>query len=249
LPFTLVGWAESQDTGGVLTLMAALADPHVRVQADDVIIPELANLMGCMAVGTTISNARIGSPELRRMFEQQVNPLNLGAEPLSPPLWCDMFENPIPMKAAEALNAYVAETAVGAELEFALAWLGDAAISPYRGPYRTIRATNATTLVVNAWTNGALTFDQTLPAGRYQVVGMWAMSAGLIAARLCPVGGGWRPGVIGGDALSDIQASRFRFGNAGVFMEFAHNSPPTVDFLSISADNSQTVFLDLVGPL
>jgi len=32
----------------------------------------------------------------------------------------------------------------------------------------------------------------------------------------------------------------------GVWGEFTHDSPPTVDFLSVSADTSETVYLDIV---
>jgi len=75
----------------------------------------------------------------------------------------------------------------------------------------------------------------------------------LIAARLVLPGFAWRPGVPGHDAYSDIQASRFRFGNArfrfgnaGVFGEFTHDSPPTVDCLSASADTTEEFWFDLV---
>jgi len=100
--------------------------------------------------------------------------------------------------------------------------------------------------VANAWTNGALTFSQTLPRGTYQIVGMRANSAGLRAARLVVPGYSWRPGCIGCDADSDLAADRFRHGKAGVWAEFSHDAPPTVDFFSASADTAQVVLLDLI---
>jgi hypothetical protein len=35
-------------------------------------------------------------------------------------------------------------------------------------------------------------------------------------------------------------------GQLGEWGTFSHNTPPTVDFLSLSADTSQTVDLDLI---
>jgi hypothetical protein len=35
-------------------------------------------------------------------------------------------------------------------------------------------------------------------------------------------------------------------GGWGVWGEFAHTAPPTVDFLSVSADTSEVVHLDLI---
>ena len=75
---------------------------------------------------------------------------------------------------------------------------------------------------------------------------MRASSAGLIAARLVFSQYPWRPGCIASDTLGEQSAPIFRFGALGIWGEFSHNTPPTVDFFSLSADTSQTVDLDLV---
>lgn len=244
--FTLVGWSQNIDTGGVLSDLDALPDPHVRVEGKRVVVPPYNQLLGVMAVGASMTNARLSSPSLRTVIELDISPINASATPLSPPSYIDLFENPIPLVIAEQLTAKTAETADGAVPQTVLAWLGDGPAKPYRGRFYTIRAISNTTLTPYQWTNGALTFDQTLPAGRYQIVGMRVQSPGLIAARLVIPGYPWRPGVIGTNSLTHIEASRFRFGNAGIFGEFTHDSPPTVDFLSASADTVEVVWLDIV---
>jgi hypothetical protein len=247
MPITLVGWCQSQNTGGVLTLFNALSDPHVRVEGTNVIVPAGMNqLLGAYAGGASITLARLASPSLARIVNQDLSPLNVGAEPTVPTPYLDMFENPIALEATEALRAYAAGSESAAEYKTILAWLGSGPVTPYRGTYRTVRATSSTTLSAYAWTNGTITFDQTLPAGRYQVVGMRAVSNGLIAARLVIPGFAWRPGVVGFDAVGDVEPLRFRYGNMGILGEFTHDSPPSVDFLSVSADTSEVVFLDLV---
>jgi hypothetical protein len=45
MAFTLIGYSETQDTSGNLTNVAALADPHVRVIGDDVIVPDDLNYL------------------------------------------------------------------------------------------------------------------------------------------------------------------------------------------------------------
>ena len=142
-------------------------------------------------------------------------------------------------------NYLVAETASGAEQEYGLVWLTDGPAQPVTGEIFTVRSTNASTLTAAAWTNGALTFSQTLPKGRYRVVGMRAQSAGLVAARLVFIGYPWRPGVVGTDSAGDAAPDIFRAGRLGSWGEFDHNTPPSVDFLSVSADTSQIVHLDL----
>lgn len=244
--WTLVGWTEAQDSA-VLVPIAALADQSVRVNGDDIIVPrQVANLMGVYALGPSLTRAQLASPSIRRRYPIEVVPLDVGAEPATPYPFYPYPLSPIGLDAEEALNSFMAED--GATTRgTVLAWLSDGPVSPVDGmEVFTIRATNATTLVANAWTNGALTMNDTLPAGRYGIVGMYATSAGLQAARLVIPEYQWRPGVIGGDAVSDQVHALFRNGGLGIWGEFEHNTPPTVDFLSNSADTSQVVELDLV---
>jgi hypothetical protein len=247
MAFTLVGWYKSVNTGGVLTELSALADQHVRVENTNIIVPkDVANLAAAMHLAASATLAQISSPSLRRTVLLDINPINVGAEPTFPALYQNLFYNPIPLTPDESLRALAAGSEAAAEAKVSLAWLCDGKLAPVGGEIYTVRATGSTTLTAYAWTNVALTFSQSLPAGTYQVVGMRATSAGCIAARLVFVGGIWRPGVIGNDAVSDPDESVFRNGNLGVYGEFYHDQPPTVDFLSISADTSETVFLDII---
>lgn len=245
MPFTLVGFSESQDSA-TLANIAALADQHVTVSGDDIRVPALNQLAGYHFHGPNFTLGQVSSPSLRVQTLIDVEPADVAAEPASPPAFHDLFANPIPLVASESLNSLMAEDAAGASRVTALVWFSDGPISPVTGKIQTVRATGSATLTANAWTNVALTFSQTLPAGDYQIVGMRAQSAGCQAARIVSPGGGWRPGVIGFDADGDLDAPRFRMGQCGVMAEFAHDAPPTVDFLSISADTSEVVHFDLI---
>lgn len=246
--YTLVAFSESQDTGGVLSYVAALADQHVRIEGDNVVVPAgMSYLLGAYAIGTSITRARVEAPSLRRTLLLDLPEVDRGVTtPSSPQTLFDAFYNPLPLDEFEPIRALVAEDATGAERETVLLWLGDGAQSPVSGDIYTVQATSQTTLVPYAWTNGALTLGQTLPSGRYQVVGFRAQSSGLIAARLVFVGGTWRPGVLGTTAVNQKASPLFRRGACGVLGEFAHDQPPTVDFLSSSADVAETVHLDLI---
>lgn len=250
--FTVVGWTQSQDSA-VLVPVAALADPHVRVSGNDIIVPgeqpnqpPLNALVGMYALGPNLTRGQLISPSLRRLLNPEISPLDIGAEPASPTPWNDLRFNPIMLDPEEALDAQAAENGAGATRATILAWLADKAIEPVTGDIRSVRVTNTTTLVANAWTNGALTFDQSLPAGRYSIVGGRFVSAGMQAWRCVFVGYQWRPGAIGYDTDSEVENAAFRYGGLGSWGEFNHNTPPTIDFLSNSADTSQTGVLDLI---
>jgi hypothetical protein len=245
MPFTLVAWNENFSAAATLDALTAVADPHVRVSGDDVWIPEaLPMLAGYKVLGSTVTQARIESPTLRTLTPIDVSPLDTATTNTGANLARILASNPKTVGGGEALNVKVTVSAAGRAI--ALALLCDAPLAPITGEVFTVRATSSTTLTANAWTNGALTFAQSLPRGRYAVVGMRAISAGLIAARLVFPGYAWRPGCIGYTAENKTEDDVFRGGKLGSWGEFDHDVPPTVDFLSISADTSEVVYLDLI---
>jgi len=128
---------------------------------------------------------------------------------------------------------------------YGFAWLADTPPSRVNGEIFSVRATAAITLADGVWTNGNLTFSQDLPFGQYDVVGMRAESANLIAARLVFPGGRWRPGVPGANAPADVDAPQFRYGASGVLGSFNSNAPPTLDAIGVT-DTAETVILDLI---
>jgi len=244
--FTLIGWTESQDSAALVNI-AALADPHVRVSGDDIVVPaDIPTLVGAYALGPNVTRCQLQSPSLRRILNPEISPLDIAVEPSTPTPWIDLRFNGIKLDPEEALNALGAEDGAGATRVTALAWLADKNIEPIAGDIRSVRVTNTSTLTANAWTNGALTFDQSLPAGKYAIVGGRFISTGLQAWRLVFVGYTWRPGAIGYDTASEVEHSAFRYGGMGIWGTFNHNTPPTVDYLSNSADTSQTGVLDLI---
>lgn len=244
--FTLVGWSKSAINNPGLVQLSAIPDPHIRVVSNDVIVPALNQIMGIYAIGTTLTNAQLQSPTLRRTVNIDIAPVEGASVPPTVPKFINNTKALIHLTTDEALDAFVTDTAAGAEQDTVLVWLTDGNFNLPAGDIFTVKATASTTLVAFSWTNGSLTFTQALPAGRYSVVGMRAASAGLIAARLVFVGYQWRPGPIGfaSQVLQDTQF--FRWGYLGTWGDFAHNTPPTVDFFSSSADTSENIFLDLV---
>lgn len=245
--FTLIGYSASQDSSGSLTTTAALADPHIRVSGNDVSIPEqLANVAGVYAIGANMTRASLVSPSIRRRYPFEIFPIDASATPTDPWHFHDVAQSIIGLDVDESLNFQFAESGAGAQRGSGLVWLSDGPISPdITGEIFTIRATGTTTLSTYAWTNCALTFNDTLPAGTYDVLGMHAISTGAIAARLVFPQYAWRPGVIASTGANVYSGTAFRYGNYGVFGSFTHMTPPTVDFLSSSADTAQTVYLDL----
>lgn len=96
---------------------------------------------------------------------------------------------------------------------------------------------------------GALTFSQTLPVGRYQIVGMNVVCASSVFARLVfPGGTSFRPGVVTNVSYGNlILGDPFRYGRLGSYGEFEFNVPPAVEIMGTAAGaQTATVILDVV---
>lgn len=244
----LAAWYESVDGGAANQALTPVPEQVLTISGDDVRVPsKLANLIGgaMLTASTTVTSARFESPSMRATVNFDLEPI-LGAVVFgSDPEFVLFPENPVALKENEGLQLIANTDNVGAAVHWGLAWLADGPQQPVKGKIFSIRATAAAALAAGAWVNSALTFSQTLPAGRYQVVGMRARGANLVAARLVFVGGMWRPGVPAINAVGDLDNWYTRYGRMGVFGEFDNTTPPTVDCLGVT-DSAQTIFLDLI---
>ena len=252
MPLTLAAFYESQTLAAAYLGIAGVADQHVRVVGDDIQVPSLNQIIaiaGGISSTTLLNQLRLSSPSLRERGLFQIAPANVAAtavEPGSPARVVDLRENPLVLVPGEQLNAEVLGT-VTTQPSWCCVFLAEGPIAPVIGNMFTIRVTGAAAaLTAGVWGNRALTFDEDLPRGRYQLVGMRPESAGCVAARAVFSGYGWRPGAIGNSVVEDLHDRIFRYGKMGVFGEFEDIEPPTIDFLSVSADTLLYCYLDLI---
>lgn len=254
--FTMIGYSESQDNAALVNV-AAIVDDHVTVTADDILVPKKTNMLaGVMGLGLNITLGRVSSPSLEAFNLIDVAPLNVAAEPISNTPWMPLFDSPIPLQVNESLRFLAAEDGAGAQRSTGILWLMDK-IEPLptanglKLPIRTIRYTGSTTLVANTWSDVAITGAgtiQTLKAGRYAHVGLRAITATGIAARVKYVGEQVdnRPGCIAYDAVEDFENPLFRMGRLGVWGEFEHNQLPLIQVLATAGDTTQEFLLDVI---
>jgi len=246
--FTMIAYRDAT-AHAALAALDAVPDPHVRVGTEVINVPELNKMIGAFCGGTTVTEGRIESPSLRRLANQR---LGACCTVLLPPAtespdyyFHNWTKNPRTLDVAEGLEFH----AVGPGTTYAtgLIWLADALAPAPSGEMFTVEATASVTGIILAWVNGALTFSQTLPAGRYAVVGMRATHTNCDAARLVFVGSSWRPGCVGTEATDRPDIPIFRNGGLGSWGEFEHDSPPTIDLLSqAAAATAPDVTLDLI---
>lgn len=129
--------------------------------------------------------------------------------------------------------------------------LAPATIPPMpAGEIKMVKATGTTTLTAFEWTSVKVVPEVQLEAGTYALVGFIPISAGCIAARVIIPGQVWRPGVPGlAGSEKDVLTVNFNVLKNVMFYEmgrFPHLQIPEFQFLSASADTSETVILYLI---
>lgn len=211
------------------------------------ILPEDMMLFGCQAMSATLNRVRFSSASLRQINQPHIRPIIRSALPRDLERIQVFLDQPFRLKANEELTLEAtSDLAVGAETAFAILWFGVELAPIPPGDIITARCTAVATHVAAAWTTIAFTQDQTLPPGRYALVGSECISTTGIAHRWIIPNQFYRPGVLSGTAIGnrgvEIQNNR-RFGSFGTFLNTAL---PQLQVLSSAADTADTIYMQLV---
>lgn len=252
--FTVVAFNEVRTAVTAIEAVTATdGDAEVAV-GDDLIVPKFRHLIGQYAghgeaaVAGTPSEAYIDAPSLRRVTRNQF--VQLHDFFVAPPRRAvDMFPlSPIPLDEGEALNAYLANTAVcAAGRGMVGVWLADGPISPVRGEIRTILCTSVMLGTLGVWESGPLTLAYDLPAGRYQVVGARCLAGATAQLFRLIFPEQWhRPGGVSSRVILDPQLSQFRAGNLGVWGEMTHRVLPRLEVLNVNTVANPSILLDII---
>lgn len=247
--FHLSAFYQLVDLAGVFTAINAVREEVLFTNGVDIRVPVgLPFVCGELALindVTVLPRAELQSPSLRTQCNIDVEPIASAATPGNIPELNWHGANPIPLQPDEALNLFMLSDPAAPVVHYGLVYFADGPQQAAQGQVFSIRATSAVQQAVGAWTNGSLTFAQSLPAGQYAIVGMRARGTGLVAARLVFPDQTPRPGVPAALLTAGIDNMNLRFGNAGVFGTFPNTLPPTVDVLGGTAVAQQYVF-DLI---
>jgi len=247
MPFTIVAFSESIDAGGALTNVAGVTDDTHRVSGDFIYVGSLNNIIGVVAfTGSTGSRAQLQAPSLRRNVLLDISPVVQGLAGADQDQIHLFPASPLPLATNEGLEALSLADPAAAEQVSVVVFLYDGAIAPVSGEIYTVRATASITASTGDWVSGNLTFGQTLPVGRYQLVGARVEGANLVAARFIFVGEVQRAGVIPVADAADREHPLFRKGGLGVWGEFDSTTPPSLEILASGSNTSQVVYLDLI---
>jgi hypothetical protein len=196
---------------------------------------------------TDISDVLLVTPNLRIVQTPHIRPFDAATTPQSRPFLPGYWREQLRLLANESISVQLSGlTGTNLANYYAGLWVADTPPSAPSGHCLTVHFTASIATVTNGWANGGITFDQALPTGMYDVVGLDVYGTNLAFARLIMPNQMPRGGCIAGQTPAYIGAPCFRFGQMGSLGRFSNVSVPQLDVYAIGAGSSQTGFMDLI---
>lgn len=232
-------------TNAVETDLAPVNDSIFTIQNGHFVPQKDIYILWAMAMGATISTARLLSPSIRQITTPFIRPIEAAATPGTLFGYQDFGNNALVARAFEELQVNVLQTSAGAEREIVLLGVSDnAAPTDPVGQTFCMKGTSTTAAVANAWTQIAMSWNDTLPGGVYEIIGIEYVAATGVAARVIFEDSPWRPGAPGVAAMASKSWWKFAFGGYGPYGRFTANRFPNIEVLNTAAVASHTVFMN-----
>lgn len=245
--FHLAAFRESIAAGTAFTQVNGVLDNILTRSANsNFIAPSGSQIVASIGGGVDAARQRINTPSARYVGFPSIAPLGTGVTANNPQNLAFWGGAGIRPADADEISVEAVQSNVGAQVAWNLMWLAFGRKPWTPGMQYRLRWTASITGVVGSWASGALSFDQTLPSGIYEIQGMDAFGANLLGARLIFPGGGWRPGVLAHETLSTVPRREFVDGSFGVFGQFDSVNQPQLEIFVEAANTAQEGFFDLV---
>lgn len=242
---TLIAYQEAKPADTTPVAITAVPDQHMRIDDAIIYMADINQIIAVYVGGhTTLIEAYLASPSLRRLANYAIIPIAL----VTPPAGDDSFvmhpESPLGLEKNEGLEAIITASATVTTVVTTVGvWLADGPVMPIAGEIFHVRATATIAAAVDTWANAEMTFDDTLPVGRYQIVGAHCFIADGVLFRFVPIGEANRPGGLCANTLNLKSHDLQRNGGLGVWCEFDQITPPSVEVLVDEGASSNDVVL------
>lgn len=231
----------------VLEQITPVDDAQITIQNNAFLFNNDVLAFWACAMNADIVRARMRTPTIEVFPSAYIRPLEGNLVPGTIPGVQDMRANPLRFAATELIVADAeSDQAMGNQRTTVLVGIGDGLSPAPSGEFRAIRGTSTTAAVANAWSLVQITWDEDLPQGTYQVVGLEHFSTNAQAARLVLQGQMWYPGSVSQVDQENRTSPIFLRGGLGSWGQFNSNVMPNIQVLCNAADAVHTVYMHYV---
>lgn len=226
--------------------VTAVFDGTITVQNGHLLPPVDMPIRYIAAMSVNLQRARIVTPTLRVPSTPYIRPIMRAVVPNDPQRFAMYLDNPLMLKAMEEFQILAVQGGAAAEVVTAIVGLGVDNRPAPQGNIISMRGTSTTAAVANAWTQVNVTWQDTIPAGVYAVVGLEHQSTTGKGARLNILNQYWKPGCVSTPGIGDFGNEIFRRGQLGEWGRFNANYLPVPEVLCNAADASHEFYLYFV---
>lgn len=238
-------------TAGALALSdsPAVTDGWATVTNNHFIMQEDMDLLIAVGFGITITRLQLNLPHWRFVNQPEIVPVVRtwdGLEAKDPYM---LEPKTLVVNNIDELQALVSTSATATGGVLTALWLAPRTrtLNVPAGDVYPCRFTAAIAGATGAWARGNITFDSTLPAGEYAVLGMDVVDVSSQLARLRFQNYTMLPGTWVRNGATGVNNRIFRNGRLGNWGQFKNTAQPSLEIFSANGGaTAQSGVLDLV---
>jgi hypothetical protein len=226
--------------------MAAVSDQILTIQNNHFLPDRQLYLFGGWFSGTLLSAMTLVTPRSRQIVPPRLWPTQLTTLPPDRPHIFDRRTNPFTLNAVEEISMQANIGGSANAITTAILFMGPSIDPTPGGDIYDLHGTSSTAAVSGAWTDISITWDQTLPAGTYTLIGSQHQSTNAIAHRWIVKGQWFRPGFLSVNAVSNISEPSLYYGGWGAWGQFTTTTFPTLQVYVNGTDSSHDVNMFMI---
>lgn len=203
---------------------------------------------GGLFLGANLTAVRLVTPRARQIVPPPMYPITQSLLPPDRPHYFDRRHNPFLLNAVEEVSIQMNIGGTANAYNTAIMFWGTSMDPVPQGDIYSLHGTSTTAAVANAWTQISVTWDQTIPAGTYTVIGTQVQSTNGLAHRLIfrDQNQMLRPGFTSVTSLGNITEPSYYYGGWGKLGTFNTYTYPNVEVLANAADASHDVVMNMI---
>lgn len=205
------------------------------------------NLYGGYFGGNLLSYTQLVTPTTRQISIPRLLPISATILPPTDPNVVDLRMNPLHLRAIEEISMLNTLGTNASNLPFVnLLFVGKSLDPVPMGDSLTLHGTSTTAAVSLTWTSIQITYDTTLPAGTYAIVGAQIQSTNALAHRFIFKDQIFRPGFLSVNAFGLRTGWDYYRGAMGLLGTFTTVTYPTLQVLCNGADAAHDVTISII---
>jgi hypothetical protein len=204
-------------------------------------------LYGLYCGGNLLQYTQLVTPTTRQISIPRMIPISSTILPPTNPNMVDMRGQPFHLRAIEEISMLNTLGTNASNLPFVnLLFVGNSLVPVPQGDIYTLHGTSTTAAVSLAWTSISITYDTTIPAGTYAIIGCQHISTNALAHRFIFKDQIYRPGFVSVTSAGNRPNWEYYRGGMGQLGTFTTVTYPTIQVLCNGTDASHDITLSIV---